>query len=115
MSLKKYFICISFVLFYVVSFGQIKAGFKVSNSTILSSDEIPFWLWANRDGKIAGENTFLNLSEVAGSGKFFFNNSNSFIQAGTTLLTGIGNKSQYFQANQLFAGINLNNWELNTG
>ena len=107
-----------FALFLLVSesSGQTTSSFSISNSTLVStSDQMPFWLWANTDGKIEADNSFLNLSEINGAGIHFFNDSNSFIKAGADLDYAIGNNSKYFQANQLFTRINLNNWELIIG
>lgn len=115
MELRRGLVIVVLLFFIIKAYGQFKTGLEVSNSTMVSSSEIPFWLWANRDGKIEKQNSFLNLSEVQGAGKYFFNDSNAFVQAGASLLAGLGNKSRYFQANQLFTGINLNNWEFNIG
>lgn len=80
---------------------------------------MPFWLWANTDGKIETDNIFLNLSEINAAGILLFSDSKSFIKAGADLVYGMGNNNnnnnKYFQPNQLFTGFNLNNWELNIG
>jgi len=96
--------------------GQTSHSLSLSNSTLVStSDQMPFWLWANTDGKIDENNSFLNFSEINAAGNYFFNDSKSFIKAGAELNYAMGNNSKYFQANQLYTRINLNNWELNIG
>src|SRR5680860_978349 len=115
--MKKYFLFVLPFLFPILnSNAQTDFSFGASNRTLIStSGEMPFWMWANNDGKINKDNAFLNLSELEVAGKYFFNDSNSFFLAGSNLIAGLGNKNSYFQPNQLFAGINLNNWELNAG
>ena len=116
MTLKKCLLILSVLVYCVGGFSQVNTSLKVSNDVFISSSaNLPFWMWANRDGKIDKENTFLNLSEFSGSGKLLFNDSKSYLQAGTTLLAGLGNKNSYLQANQLFARLNIKNWELNAG
>ena len=96
--------------------GQTSHSLSLSNSTLVStSDQMPFWLWANTDGKIQENNSFLNFSEINAAVNYFFNDSKSFIKAGAELNYAMGNNSKYFQANQLYTRINLNNWELNIG
>lgn len=113
---KFFLIIFTFVLLTFETVGQTNSALSISNSTLVStSDKMPFWLWANTDGKIEADNSFLNLSEINGSVLHFFNDSNSYIKTGAQMVYGAGNTSQYFQPNQLFAGINLNNWELNIG
>ncbi len=109
------FISALFLLMFE-STGQTSASFSISNSTLIStSDQMPFWLWANTDGKIEADNSFLNFSEINAACIHFLNDSNLFIKTGADLNYGIGNNSKYFQANQLFTKVNLNNWELIIG
>lgn len=112
----RYFCFLLFPLLLVLnSTAQIIGKLTLSNSTFASTtNELPFWLWANNDGKIAKNNSFLNLSEIGASGIYVFNDSRLYITAGTTLLAGIANES-YFQPNQLFTKLNLNHWELSAG
>ena len=113
----KYQFC--FLILFLLLFHQLTAQtethYKVSNATLISSANQPIWLWANNDGKIMAENNFLNLTDVNLSGIHNINNSNFRISAGTDLVAGLGNKSQYFQLNELFAGFNLKGWELKGG
>lgn len=98
------------------SAAQMQTNLEVANSTFVSStQQLPFWMWANNDGKIDGNNSLLNLSEASFTGRYGFNNPNMSVKAGATLVAGFGNNDSYFQPNQLFSGINLNNWELNIG
>lgn len=106
------------ILFFMIfeSVGQTAHSISISNSTLVStSDQMPFWLWANTDGKIDANNSFLNISELNAAGTHFFNDSNSFIKAAADLDYAIGNNSKYFQANQLYTRLNLYNWELIIG
>jgi hypothetical protein len=105
----------SFLLFSETS-GQTTTSFSISNSTLVStSEKMPFWIWANTNGKIDKNNSFLNLLEVNAEGVHFFNKKNLILKAGATLNYGIGNNNRYFQANQIFTRLNLNNWELSIG
>ncbi len=98
------------------TFGQYASSFSLSNETYVSStNALPFWLWANTDGKIEENNSFLNFSSFEATGLHFFNDSNAFIKTGAEINYGIGNNDNYLLANQLFARINLNNWEFNIG
>jgi hypothetical protein len=94
------------------------AGFSLSlsNTAYVSSGErLPFWMWANQDGKVMNGNSFLNLTQAGVWGKHNFSDSRSFVAFGTNLVGGLGDQKKYFQANELFGRINLNNWELNAG
>lgn len=96
--------------------GQLNSSFSISNSSLATtSNNMPFWMWANNDGKILKDNSFLNVTELNIVGNYFFKDSNSFIRTGTVLIGGIGNGDSYFQHNELYAGINISNWELNAG
>ncbi len=109
------FILLLFPAVYYTS-AQTNHSLAISNSTLIStSEQMPLWMWANTDGKIAPGNSILNISEINGAGIYFFNDSNSFVKAGADLNYGIGDNSSYFQANQLFAMLNLNNWEIMVG
>lgn len=113
--IRHFFILFFALVLAITSAAQISGKFTVTNSTLIStSDELPFWFWANTDGKIGENNAFLNLSEIDASSTYTLNDSRAYIEAGTTLLAGIANES-YFRPNQLFAKLNLNNWELNAG
>ncbi|NOR76151.1 MAG: hypothetical protein GQ525_13465, partial [Draconibacterium sp.] len=104
------------LLFVVKVTGQTVSSFSVSNSTLVSTtDQMPFWLWANTDGKIDADNSFLNISELNAAGTHFFNDSNSFIKAVADLNYAIGNNSKYFQANQFYTRLNISNWEVFIG
>jgi len=104
------------ILFVCKTIGQTTHSFSISNSTLVStSDKMPFWLWANTDGKIDADNSYLNLSEINAAGTHFFNDSNSFIRAVADLDYAIGDNGKYFQANQLYTRLNLNNWEIFVG
>ena len=86
------------------------------NTTIISTDSlIPFWLQANRHGKIAAAGNLLNLTEVG----IFRNETDDFNKsfhwmAGTHLVANAG-KNGYLQLNRAYAGISLNNWQLKGG
>lgn len=103
------------ILFILVfeSVGQTVHSISISNSTLVStSDQMPFWLWANTDGKIDADNSVLNISEINAAGTHFFNDSNSFIKVAADLDYAIGDNSKYFQANQLYTRLSLNKWEI---
>ncbi|WP_346863287.1 capsule assembly Wzi family protein [uncultured Draconibacterium sp.] len=89
---------------------------SLSNTTYLSSEEqLPFWMWANQDGKVIESNSILNLTQAGFWGKHEFTESVTFVALGANLLSGIGNEETYYQANELFAKLNIRNWELNAG
>lgn len=113
---KILFLFMALSMLVVSASGQTSTSASISNSTLVStSNGLPFWLWANTDGKIKEGNSFLNLSTIEGNGVHFFNASKSFIKAGAEINYGIGNNDKYFLANQLFTSVNFNNWEFNFG
>ncbi len=95
--------------------AQTDTHITVSNSTLVSTENQPLWLWANHDGKIRYGNRFLNLTDIGFSGLNYSKDSTSFLIAGTDLVAGLGDRTQYLQANEIFAGINLKNWEIKGG
>ena len=112
---NKLILIFTFILLFCQTKAQTETHYKVSNTTIVSTNNQPLWLWANRDGKIIAGNRFLNLTDVSFSGLNYGKDSTSFLVAGTDLVAGLGNRSQYLQANELFAGINMKNWEVKGG
>lgn len=95
--------------------GQTKTEFQLSNTTLVSSGELPFWLWANRDGKINSSASFLNLTEFSTRVTGKLKRITGFhYKAGANLVGGLGNES-YFHPNQLFAGLDYNGWQLEAG
>lgn len=109
----------SIIILFLSAFelsGQTSSSFSISNTLLISnSKQMPFWFWANTDGKIETENSGLNITEIDAGGVHFFNDSNLFIQAGADLIYGMGNNSRYFQANQIFTRINYKSWEFFMG
>lgn len=114
------FTCIKIIFLVLLNplFGWAQTESKISfqNSTFFSSDnEIPFWFAANNYGKIIGSGAFLNIVDFNFSQtKYAKRNKNFKYLYGADIVGGIGNES-YFQANQIFAGINFKGWELKAG
>ncbi|MBN2637125.1 MAG: hypothetical protein JXR61_12715 [Prolixibacteraceae bacterium] len=112
----------NYTLFFFICFlllvqlnAQTTTHLKITNTTSLSVNDRPFWLGANRDGKIQPENRFINLTDIYFFGIHYNPDSSSFFIGGTDVLAVFGDKSKYYQINELFAGINMNNWEVNAG
>lgn len=107
------------IILYILLFNQLVGqnitNYNVSNSTLISSENQPFWFRANQDGKIISKNSFLNLTDLSYSGIYHLDDSISHFSTGTDIIAGLGNKSQYFQINELFAGFNFKNWEVKAG
>ena len=112
---QKLLFIFSLILFLNQINAQTSTQFNISNSTLVSTPDQPFWLWANHDGKIISGNHFLNLTDASFSGLHDFKGSSLLLITGTDLVAGLGNKTRYFQANELFAGFNLENWEIKGG
>jgi len=91
-------------------------GFSLSNSFMGSSSaNLPFWLWANQDGKINPAVSFLNLTELGVKIDAPVKERNDFrYTVGADIVVGMG-KESYFQTQQLFAGIDYKGWEINAG
>ncbi|MCG6188432.1 capsule assembly Wzi family protein [Maribellus maritimus] len=111
-----FYLFLSFLIFYLSVKGQNEPQFSISNSTFASSESsLPFGLWANQDGMVKPGESFLNLTTISGSVSGAFTNSNSWhYKAGTTLAGALGNDN-YFQFNQLFAGVDYKGWALEAG
>lgn len=107
---------LSFLIFCLSVKGQNEPQFLVANSSLVSSESrLPFGLWANQDGMIKPGESFLNLTTVSGSVSGAFTNSNFWhYKAGTTLAGALGNDN-YFQFNQLYAGVDYKGWALEAG
>jgi hypothetical protein len=110
---KQHIFILLFNLLAGTLFSQPETNYSLSNST-LAGDNLPFWLWANRYGKVDPSATFLNLTEAGGTVSGTFSSSNLNYRVGTLLVGGLGEQS-YFQVNQLYAGIGLKGWQLTAG
>ncbi len=96
--------------------GQTDTKFSISNSTLGSTENrLPFWFWANHDGKIKPGESFLNLTDFdVRTNSFFPNNKNWQFSAGTNWVGALGSES-YFQINQLFGAVDYKGWKLEGG
>jgi hypothetical protein len=96
--------------------GQETTQVYISNSTLLSSeDELPFWLWANRDGMVKPGVSTLNFTQIGGNiNGTFQNQPNWSYNTGATLVAAFGSES-YFQVNELYAAIGFKGWKLEGG
>ncbi len=105
------FLCV----FSIQVFSQTDTRITITNSFLGgSSDELPFWLYSNRNGEIEPSVSFLNLTGAEAHLSVFSKNKNWRYTAGTLLLGGVGDKN-YFQVNQIFSGIRYQKWMLNAG
>ena len=81
-----------------------------------TDEALPFWLTANRYGKLQMQGAFVNLSELS-IGKTVEQNqkfSLGYMWAGN-LVCGWGDSDFYYQLNQVYAGFFLNNWAVTAG
>ncbi len=88
----------------------------VSDRAMVSgASHLPFWFWANQDGKIDMETSFLNLTEVSTEGTTVFSKKRETkLSYGASLLSGLEDDS-YLQLNRLFAAIDYRGWKLSAG
>ena len=112
----RYFLFLFLLLAFNVLSGQTNMTFSISDRVMVSGkSHLPFWLWANQDGKIDPNASFLNLTEVSTDGATFLNEGNGArISYGTSLVGGL-EKESYLQLNKLFAAIDYKGWKLHAG
>jgi hypothetical protein len=96
---------------------QERPGYYIKNSTLAGSgNELPFWLAANRHGKVDATSTLLNLTGLYAGQEYSVDSSTTFGYTwGGNLVFGFGNNGFYRQVNQAFAGINFKGLELKAG
>ncbi len=96
--------------------AQQPVKIQVLNSTLASTDSVqPFWLTANRHGKILQNGSFFNITDV-----FIGQNHHSEVNSafsttwGVNGVAALGSESS-FQLNRIFAGVAFKGWELKAG
>ena len=95
--------------------GQAQPEITFSNTTMAAwQEDLPFWFWANQNGLIAPGSKFLNLSVLGINSAKRNDPSLLNINWGTTLAGGLAS-ANYFQFNQLYAGIEFKGWLLKAG
>ncbi len=111
-----YFLLVLFCLAAIQLAAQPGYRFTLSNSLLGSSSEtLPFWLWANQDGKTDPSVSFLNLTTLGTDAGWMVDTQKDFrIKAGAELVGGLERES-YFQLNRLFAGVTLKGWQIDAG
>lgn len=115
MMKKAVFLFFFWVLLACRIAGQTDVHIHISNNLLNgNSEELPFWLHANRNGIIEPSVSLLNLTTAEARFISQAKNKNWKYTAGTVLLGGLGDKN-YFQVNQLMAGIQYKKWMLTTG
>lgn len=96
--------------------SQVQTNISVKNTTFIANREyLPLWFHANQYGKVEVGSQFLNITDLN-------INQNSKINEeaklnwiwGTNLIAGLGS-TNYYQINQLFAGVTIRGWEFKTG
>lgn len=89
---------------------------SVSNTTFAATDSVlPFWLTANRHGKVNASNSFLNITDFAIGQVYKINPESNFDYTwGGNFIAAFG-ESNYYQVNQAFAGLSLKGWEIKGG
>lgn len=90
--------------------------FSASDQVMVSSaSHLPFWLWANRDGKVDTNTSFLNLTDLSASGTSMIGEEKGArFSYGATLIGGLETES-YLQLNRLFAAMDYKGWKLSAG
>lgn len=105
-------------MFFVVDLlhAQSDVRLVVSDQVIVSgASHLPFWFWANKDGKIDPWTSFLNFTDVSADGTSVFGGTNGpRLSYGVSLVGGLENES-YLQLNRLFSAIDYNGWKISAG
>ncbi|MBT6005469.1 MAG: hypothetical protein HOG79_07100, partial [Prolixibacteraceae bacterium] len=115
--MKKFQLIISsFLIFISQAFAQTDFQISLSNSFLGSTTkQLPFWLSANRDGKINPFVSLLNYSELSANVYSPVKTQNNLQYfAGVGVVGGLGNKN-YLQLNRLFAGTAYKGWKIEAG
>jgi len=96
--------------------AQSDVHFSASDQVMVSSaSHLPFWLWANQDGKVDPVTSFLNLTDLSANGTSMFGRKNGArFSYGATLIGGLEAES-YLQVNRLFAAMDYRGWKLSAG
>ncbi len=94
--------------------AQQKTNLFFRNSTLTTSGNLPFWLYANQNGKFEESTQFLNLSELNAETAGIIGNSKWSYRVETNLIAGLANEN-YFRANQLFGGLQYTKFILKAG
>jgi hypothetical protein len=108
---------LSVILLFIITYNgfcQKENQISISNSSYFSSaQEMPFWFWVNQNGKIDSQNSLLSVTEF---NLYYSNKQKKSLRffSGTNLIGGLG-KTNYFQINQLFVGMDYHDWILKAG
>ncbi|HKI87529.1 MAG TPA: capsule assembly Wzi family protein [Draconibacterium sp.] len=114
-QLYSFFIVLFLVLNGFKLSAQAQLKFSVSDQVIISSSHMPFWLWANQDGRIDPGASFLNLTDISADGAAFLMKDHQLrFDYGVTTTTGIEHEN-YLQVNRLFGGLDYKGWRINVG
>ena len=115
-SCRRYFMLMLLVFAGNMLSAQSDLHFSVSDNVIVSSaSRLPFWLWANQDGKINPQTSFLNLTDVSANGTNVFGNGDGpRVSYGVTLAGGF-EKESYLQLNRLYGNVDYRGWEITAG
>ncbi len=109
--------CLSILLLALVLSATSQRTFRIelSNSTLAAADSVmPFWLQANRHGKVQPAGSWLNLSDLYLGQSWRTSGTAPDYTWGANGVAGFGERS-YFQLNQAFAGVSYRGWALTAG
>lgn len=106
---------IIFISASILTKGQSPPEIKFTNTTYATwNDHLPFWFWANQQGKISADNKFLNLFVLDMHSTEKNAKKKWQTQYGATIVGG-WTKHSYLQFNQVYAGIAHRDWLLRGG
>jgi hypothetical protein len=110
-----YLIFLTAFLYVELVSAQQPLFVSIKNSTFVTTDSVlPFWFTANQHGIIKGSGSVLNITDLS-FGQTYSESAVSLNYSwGTNLVAALA-KSDYYQVNQLFAGIAFKGWELKGG
>ena len=104
------------LLLVVITSAQQPLKITLTNSTLAATDSLmPFWMTANRDGKIPSTGSFYNISDVFAGQAYPVESTSALTYTwGGNLVASLGEKNHY-HVNKAFAGLSFRGWELKGG
>ena len=114
-SLCRLFLVIFLLLNGLKLSAQSGFNISVSDHVMISSSHLPFWFWANQEGRIDPGASFLNLTDISADGESLLKKDHQLLfEYGVTATAGI-EKRNYFQLNRFFGKMHYKGWQINAG
>lgn len=114
--MQKFFILVLLLLSVAVTKSQQPVKITLKNLTLAATDSVmPFWLTANREGKIPATGSFYNISDFSVGQAYPAESTSAFsFTWGGNLVASLGEINHY-HLNKAFAGLSFRGWELKSG